>query len=89
MRTGTYTVRAVDVGSNGVLVNTAVASGQTSIGQQVGSNQSTGQINVFTDVGVTKIVDNISPLLTTMELDSDFTISRSIDSSRRRSKARR
>jgi len=61
--TATYTVRAVDVGSNGVLVNTAVASGQTSIGQQVGSNQSMGQINVFTDVGVTKIVNNSSPLV--------------------------
>ena len=48
---------------NGVLVNTAHASAQTSIGQQVPSNQSSGQINVFTDVGVTKTVDNATPLV--------------------------
>jgi uncharacterized repeat protein (TIGR01451 family) len=59
----TSTVRAADVGSNGILVNTAVASSQTSIGQQVNSNQSNGQINVFTDVGVTKTVDNSSPVV--------------------------
>jgi len=61
--TATYTVRAADVGSNGVLVNTASAAAQTSIGQQVLSNPSSGQINVFTDVGVTKLVDNSNPFV--------------------------
>lgn len=59
----TSTVRAGDVGTDGVLVNTAIASAQTSIGQQVLSNQATGQIAVFTDVGVTKVVDNSAPLV--------------------------
>ncbi len=61
--TATYTVKAGDVGADGVLVNTAVASAQTEIGQQVTSNQSQGRINVFTDVGVTKVVDNPAPLV--------------------------
>ena len=61
--TANYIVRAGDVGANGVLVNTARATAQTSIGQQVDSNQSTGQINVFTDVGVTKVVNDLTPLV--------------------------
>lgn len=61
--TATYVVKAVDVGANGVLVNTARAASQTGIGQQVLSNESSGQINVFTDVGVTKTVDNPAPLV--------------------------
>src|SRR4051794_27234988 len=61
--TASYTVKAGDVGGNGTLVNIANATAQTSIGQQVPSNQATGQISVFTDVGVTKVVDNSNPLV--------------------------
>ena len=59
----TYIVKAGDVGPDGVLVNTAVATAQTEIGQQVTSNPSQGRINVFTDVGVAKTVDNAAPLV--------------------------
>ncbi|WP_264030937.1 CARDB domain-containing protein [Cellulosimicrobium sp. SH8] len=69
--TGTYVVRAEDVGADGWLVNTAQAHASTPIGQGVLSDPADERIPVFTDVGVTKTVDQPAPLVGT---DVTFTI---------------
>ena len=61
--TGTYTVLAAHVAANGTLTNIAVATAQTALGQQVQSAPSQQTINVFTDVAVTKVVDDDSPVV--------------------------
>lgn len=63
--TGSYVVRAQDVGADGWLVNTAVARATTPIGQSVVSEPADERIPVFTDVGVTKSVDQPTPLVGT------------------------
>jgi uncharacterized repeat protein (TIGR01451 family) len=59
----TTSVLAGQLAADGSLVNTALATGQTPLGQQVTSNQAQASIQVGTDVGVTKSVDNASPLV--------------------------
>lgn len=59
--TATTTIQAGQLAGDGSLTNTAAAAGVTPIGQQVSSNVATATINVGTDVGVTKTVDDASP----------------------------
>ncbi|MEO8261505.1 MAG: CARDB domain-containing protein [Pseudolysinimonas sp.] len=59
----TTSVLAGQLAANGSLRNTALATGQTPLGQQVTSNQAQATIQVGTDVRVTKSVDDTAPLV--------------------------
>ncbi len=59
----TTPVLAAQLAADGSLLNTALASGQTPVGQQVTSNQAQARIQVGTDVRVTESVDAASPLV--------------------------
>ena len=59
----TTSILAGQLAADGSLLNTALATGQTPLGQQVTSNQAQASIQVGTDVRVTKSVDNASPLV--------------------------
>ena len=61
--TMTTSVLAGQLAADGSLLNTALATGQTPLGQQVTSNQAQASIQVGTDVRVTKSVDNASPIV--------------------------
>jgi uncharacterized repeat protein (TIGR01451 family)/LPXTG-motif cell wall-anchored protein len=58
----TTSILAGQLAADGSLLNTALATGQTPLGQQVTSNQAQASIQVGTDVRVTESVDNASPL---------------------------
>jgi len=59
----TTTVRADYLSAGGSLLNTAQASGVTTLGQSVTSLQAQASIQVGTDIQVTKTVSNASPLV--------------------------
>ncbi|WP_154794563.1 DUF7507 domain-containing protein [Occultella kanbiaonis] len=61
--TAQYTVQSGHVDPDGYVRNVATARGTTPIGQTVVSNQAQAQIPVFTDVGVTKTVNDQAPLV--------------------------
>lgn len=59
----TTTVLSGYLSASGSLLNTASASGVTTLGQSVASNQAKATIQVGTDVQVTKTTSNASPLV--------------------------
>ncbi|ROS75295.1 DUF11 domain-containing protein [Cellulomonas sp. PhB143] len=61
--TGTYTVAADDVDDAGEVTNTAYATAETALGQQVTSPEDRATIGVATDVAVTKTVDDDTPVV--------------------------
>ncbi|MFF1633257.1 hypothetical protein [Leifsonia sp. NPDC058248] len=61
--TGSHVITAAQLNAQGFLVNTATVTAVTPIGQTVTSPPATAQIPVATDVGVTKIVNDSTPLV--------------------------
>lgn len=60
---GSHPITAAQLNAQGYLVNTATVTALTPIGQTVTSSPATAQIPVATDVGVTKTVDDATPVV--------------------------
>ncbi|WP_162799281.1 sortase [Nocardioides sp. 616] len=59
--TGTYTVDTAQANAAGSIVNTAVATGDTPVGQEVESPEARESIGINTDIAVTKTIDEPDP----------------------------